>query len=74
MKPTGRSECIARLRKQEGWNDKRRRSTLTTLDLTEVEKFKTYLRDAEHMTMDELWDKYGEAYLGPRPVKQKEKT
>ena len=74
MKPTGRSECIARLRKQEGWNDKRRRSTLvnstlTALDLAEVEKFKSYLRDVEHMSMDEIWDKYGEDYLGPRPVK-----
>lgn len=67
MKPTGRSEVISRLRKQEGFNDKRRKTTLTAIDLAEVEKFKSYLLDAARMSMDELWDKYGEDYLGPNP-------
>jgi hypothetical protein len=55
------------LRKYEGWNDKRRKPSLTATDLAEVEKFKGYLLDAARMNMDELWDKYGEEYLGPRP-------
>lgn len=40
---------------------------LTPNDAKEVEKFQGYLRDVHAgMTMDELYAKYGEAYLGTR--------
>lgn len=43
------------------------RAGLTPNDAKEVEKFQGYLRDVHAgMTKDELYAKYGEAYLGTR--------
>lgn len=37
---------------------------LTPHDAAEVEKFRQFLRDAPHMTLDELAEKHGHEYLG----------
>lgn len=43
------------------------RAGMTPNDAKEVEKFQGYLRDVHAgMTKDELYAKYGEAYLGTR--------
>lgn len=43
---------------------------LTPDDRNEVEAFQELLRDMDaRMPIDALWEKWGEAYLGPKPVR-----
>lgn len=68
MKPDG-NKSHAGLRKYEGWNTKqpfKANKGLTPTDLEEISKFQQLLLDLDSMSNDELWEKYGEDYLGPK--------
>lgn len=43
---------------------------LPPIDRAELRKFQAYLTDAKVLSSDELWSKYGEAYLGRRLTKK----
>lgn len=50
---------------------KRNLQKLTHNDRNEVEAFQELLRDLNSkLSVDELWSKWGEDYLGPRPIKE----